>query len=307
MKKLFLIAILVALFAIARTITAASPDGVNGPWADAVIEYNQGTNSSGGLIAPERTDPSQALGAAENNDTLNFVSLGFGGSLILEFDNFIINGEGNDIRVVETSYGSPSCNRYPEKVRVYASQTGECGTWVNLGVGCLDSEFDLGSLTWARYLKLVDETNADDFGGSADGFDVDGVEAIHSSSEKPGPTYEARGRGCVAGDYQSCFYRNRCRWQNPCGQCYLSCSWRCKWGCDEAVLQVFENDQEIRLEIPGLGFSGNWTIKKHFSFGNKEIYRAENDGNWITVVINLGSGKVRAFSKKVWFRGYLDP
>ncbi len=152
-------------------------------WADEVIEYNQGTKSNGDPLDIERTDSSKALGPAQYNDTLNFVSLGFGGSLVLKFDNYIINGAGNDIEVVETSYGSPSCTQYPEKVHVFASQTGADGTWEDLGIGCLDSEFDLNGLAWAKYLKLEDVTDPNDFTGVVDGFDVDGVKAIHCISD----------------------------------------------------------------------------------------------------------------------------
>jgi len=47
--------------------------------------------------------------------------------------------------------------------------------WEDLGAGCLDSSYDLGALGVARYIKLVDETNPEDFGGVVDGFDVDGL------------------------------------------------------------------------------------------------------------------------------------
>ena len=109
--------------------------------------------------------------------------MGFGGELILKFNNFIVNESGNDIAVTETSYGSPSCNMYPEKVHVFASETGDEGSWEDLGTGCLDSEFDLGSLDWAQYVKLVDASDPEDFAGTVDGFDVDAVEALHCLSE----------------------------------------------------------------------------------------------------------------------------
>ncbi len=152
-------------------------------WADSVVEYNEGTESDGSEIDSSRTDPNNALNEAQYDDTLNFVSLGFGGSLILEFDNIILNEDGNDIEVVETSYGNQTCETYPEKVTVHASQDGN--NWEELGTGCLDSEFDLGSLAWAKYVKLVDATNPEDdaFSGIVDGYDVDGVKAIHCASD----------------------------------------------------------------------------------------------------------------------------
>ena len=147
-------------------------------WADTVVDFEQGLRNNGTPVLPERSDPNNALGEAQDNDTINFVSLGFGGTLILGFDNLIENGDGNDVEVIETTYGSPSCDAYPEYVQVYASQDGN--TWEDIGTSCLDGTFDLGSLAWAKYIKLVDITNPDDFEGRvADGYDVDGVRAIH--------------------------------------------------------------------------------------------------------------------------------
>ena len=149
-------------------------------WADSVAEFNQGTKKNGSDIDLDRSDPAQALGVAEQTDAMNFVSLGFSqGSLILEFDNLIYNDVGNDLTVFETSFGSPACEFYPESVRVLASQTGQDGSWEDLGSACLDGEFDLGSLPWARFVKLIEDSDATNFTDEADGFDVDGVKALH--------------------------------------------------------------------------------------------------------------------------------
>lgn len=156
-------------------------------WADTVVEFNQGLKNDGTAVVPERSDPNNALGVAQDDDTINFVSLGFGGTLILGFDNLIENGDGNDVEVFETTYNDANCDSYPEYVQVYASQDGN--TWEDIGNSCLDGTFDLGSLAWAQYIKLVDTTNPDDFGGQVDGYDVDGVRALHcyNTSEE---TYE---------------------------------------------------------------------------------------------------------------------
>lgn len=146
-------------------------------WADEVVSFNQGLASDDNSVAPEYSDPNQALGVAEDDETINFVSLGLNGELILSFENLIENGIGDDIEVRETTYGNPSCNDYPEQVQLYASQDGV--NWEDLGIGCLDATFDLGSLAWAQYVKLVDQTNLSDFDGLVDGYDVDGVRAIH--------------------------------------------------------------------------------------------------------------------------------
>ena len=144
-------------------------------WADAFVSNNK----NGSTIASERSDPGQALGVAENNDTINFYSLGMGGELVVRFDNTIWNETGADIEVFETSFGSPSCDAYPEYVQVFASQNGT--DWTELGTQCQDEslQFDLGSLEWATYVKLVDQSDLDHFTSSEDGFDVDGIKALH--------------------------------------------------------------------------------------------------------------------------------
>jgi len=149
-------------------------------WADEVVEYNPGPN-----VPADRQHSDRILGEAQNNDTMNFVSLGKGGDIVLKFDNLIENGTGADIKIYETSYGNPSCGSYPEYVKAYASQDGV--NWVELESGVAkcqdeDPEFDLGSLQWAQYIKLVDATT-----NTPDGFDIDGVKALHclKTNDKP--------------------------------------------------------------------------------------------------------------------------
>ena len=155
---------------------AAVPDN-NGPWADSVVSYTPGT----GNIATIRSDATQALGIAENIDTINFVSLGFGGELILSFENGIYDGQGDDFSIVETSFGNPTCSAYPEHVDVYVSADGS--TWNYVGTGCQDQAYDIAQseLSCVQYVKLVDTSLENGFANSnADGFDVDGIVAIHS-------------------------------------------------------------------------------------------------------------------------------
>jgi len=146
-------------------------------WADEVISYD----TNGTVITDNRrTDPEKTLNEAQDDDTYNFYSLGLGGELVLAFDNMIINGEGDDLKVYETTFNNKTCSEYPEKINVYASQNGEDGTWVFLGgPDCQegDSFFDLGSLEWAQYVKIVDVSE-----NSGDGYDVDAVEALHCAS-----------------------------------------------------------------------------------------------------------------------------
>ena len=148
----------------------------NATWVE---EFNQGTKQNGEPVDPERSDKNQSLGDPEDQDQtpINFVSLGFKGTLILGFDPLIDNGPEEDFRVVETSYGSPTCNGWPEHVIVSVSQYKD--TWHELGEICQDNNglFDLedAGLEWAQYVKLEDNTSEEHFNGNADGYDVDGI------------------------------------------------------------------------------------------------------------------------------------
>ena len=154
--------------------------GENEEWADSVESYSSGT----GITDLNRKDSSQATGVAERDDTINFVSLGMGGELVLEFNNLILNEVGNDIEIVETTFGSKTYDDYKEKAKVYASQDGI--DWSYLGIAYLDEELDLDNgtlasdetttfvLKWAKYVKIIDTSIQ-----QGDGYDVDGVKAIH--------------------------------------------------------------------------------------------------------------------------------
>jgi hypothetical protein len=156
-------------------------------YATEVVSFNQGPKYDG--ISPVdagRSNPEKALGAPEANDTENFVSLGFGGQITLKFGSAIKNGEGNDVRVVESTFGNIACNRFPETIRAFASQDG-C-SFVYLGEGCQDTDFDLGMLAWAQYIKLVDVSplNAAYQGiPNGDAYDVDGIMCLNGYEANP--------------------------------------------------------------------------------------------------------------------------
>jgi hypothetical protein len=158
-------------------------------YASEVVSFNQKKRNDGTTVLTSRSDATKALGAPQNNDTENFVSLGFGGDVTLKFASPIKNGAGNDVRVTESTFGNTSCARYPETIRAFASQDGCHFIW--LGDGCQDTDFDLGSLAWAQYIKLVDVSPVGaTYQGTpvADGYDVDGVECLNGSESNPVPS-----------------------------------------------------------------------------------------------------------------------
>ena len=164
------------------TAGCADPDPIvvyGGCNATEVVEYVEGTTLGGGTIALNRTDPNQALGAPERVDGLVFVSLGYGGSLTLAFDGAIPNGPGDDIEIVETSFGQPSCSAYPEYADVYVSVDG--ASWHFAKQVCRTNGFvdisDAGDFDHVYFVKIV---NNDAATTTHDGFDVDGVVAIYN-------------------------------------------------------------------------------------------------------------------------------
>ena len=155
-------------------------------YASTVVDAEQGLTKGGGPVMPERSDPEQALKLEQNRKSKDFFSLGFGGWIIVEFDCPIPNGEGNDVGVWEDTWGT-----YPaEYADVSASQDGV--TWIYLGQADNSnqqnnwtlSQFDLGELQWAKYIKIVDVTDPTlRFPNTADAFDVNAVVALQDCIE----------------------------------------------------------------------------------------------------------------------------
>lgn len=154
-------------------------------YASAVLDYMQGLRKDGTPVAEARSDPTNGLVFETGRDESNFFSLGFGGWYIAEFSCDIRNGEGNDVKIIEDTWGS-----YPlEKADVFASQDGT--NWVYLGEADNTnrdeihtiSEFDLGDLEWARYIKVVDTTDPAVHNSAADGYDLNAIQVLQDCVE----------------------------------------------------------------------------------------------------------------------------
>jgi hypothetical protein len=152
-------------------------------WGGSVVNFVQGTTNLTNTIAEERSNPEMALSSSSGDDHINFVSLGFAGEITIKMSQPIRNGEGNDLKIWETTYNSPSCNVYPERAWVFASQDG-CN-FVSLGLICQDSELDLGDLNWALYIKILDASPFEGFRrqGEVDAYDVDAIEGFYLETE----------------------------------------------------------------------------------------------------------------------------
>lgn len=179
-----------AALTIGSNVVFAQTPGTTGCYASNVVSFNQLKRNDGSTIPQVESNPSMALGAPTNmaSTNINYVSLGFGGSITLSFDGALANGTGNDIRVEETTNPSIICRRYPERVRAFASQDG-CH-FVYLGEGCQDAEFDLGALEWAQYIRLVDASLLGvPYQGETivNGYDVDAVVCLNGTIANPVP------------------------------------------------------------------------------------------------------------------------
>jgi hypothetical protein len=188
---------LVSLPLVAAALLVANSSNAQ-TYASSVMSFTQGPRADGvSAIGTTRSEPLNAVGGLGSHDTnigevannsasVEFVSLGFGGEIVLEFASPICNIPGeNDLRVYETSYGSPSCTAWPEKALVYARQN-DCQPWIMISPAdgiCQNADLDLGVLSWAKYIKIEDITNPTlnvFLSVNQDGFDVDAVEGFVS-------------------------------------------------------------------------------------------------------------------------------
>ncbi|MFA0964444.1 choice-of-anchor D domain-containing protein [Roseivirga sp. BDSF3-8] len=149
-----------------------------------VVDYSPGKKKNNRDIASNRTDPDKALGEPEENDTYNFVSLGFGGSLTVKMACVIDDQEGDDLFIIETSFNDVGrgCNSYPEKARVEGSLDGQSWTVLADEI-CKDTYIDMAGsgLSALQYVRVTDISDRNRFGGGADGFDVDGIVKVPSA------------------------------------------------------------------------------------------------------------------------------
>ncbi len=184
MKKPSLVAAALAgALLIPSGASAAAPDGAAGPWADYVASTQQATRADGSPVLPARSDPTAALGVAENSTTEGtFYSLGYGGNITLGFQNNVCNGSGADLdlELVETTV-EPNV---AELVDVYVSLDGVTYTKVASSVNKdANVAFGANAPPVARFVRLVDVTPRTQPGTMShyDAYDVDGVRALNTN------------------------------------------------------------------------------------------------------------------------------
>ncbi len=166
-------------------------------YASAFHSVDQGRRKNGTGILADRTDPSDALGAPQHPLGLpydspvvagSFFALGFkatpanatatttpGGSIVLSFPGNIVNGTGPDLKLWEVTGGTV----YPDElVRVEVS-TNLAGPWTLVTAGATrDAEMEL-PIPSAKYVRITDVSPPGPFETTADGFDLDAVQALN--------------------------------------------------------------------------------------------------------------------------------
>jgi len=143
-------------------------------FADAVVSFEKGIPAA----ALRNSDPSESLGRpnySRANEDKNYVTLGCGGKLTVEFiDNILIDGPGNDLYVYEIG---PDV----EPTQVEISIDGK--DWIRVGsVRGSTASLDIGKfvspLDEFRFVRLTDLRTA--CGAGYPGADIDAVGAISS-------------------------------------------------------------------------------------------------------------------------------
>ena len=148
-------------------------------YASSVESFTQGLRNNGSAVLPARSDAGKALGPEDGD----FVSLGFGGELVLKFPTLV--GSSLTVTVLETTFAS-----YPaERANVYVSEDNVSWTFIGTADNSVSqpnniphpSVFDLGD-SCIQYVKLVDATDGGLHDPTADAFDVDAASADYTDA-----------------------------------------------------------------------------------------------------------------------------
>lgn len=155
-----------------------------GRWATGYSAFDQGDRKDGTDVLTERSDPTNAL-VADSETATNFTSLGFGGSIVIEFECAVPNLDGDDLRLWEVTNAT-----YPAETALVEVLDPHTGAWVEIGTAdnsgqgggsrLTESAFDLGSVMYTHQVRITDTSDSSLHDAAADGFDLDGVEALHA-------------------------------------------------------------------------------------------------------------------------------
>ena len=227
-------------------------DDENLCFASSVVEgsFMQGLTKKDKAVPADRSDATKALGEPEyvyirNNET--FVSLGYGGSIILGFDGVIYDEPGNDLLVVETTgtgVNSGASPAWVETAEILVSHdnvayysVGFANKFEAAQIDIADAVDEDGNpvvLEFIRTVKVQDVTPTSSI--SDDAYDLDGIVALNGCSEEPNE------------DPELCANFNIFYADNPVGGDDPSTLYRVVFEDGEAKL-VFLSDLDFRAHI----------------------------------------------------------
>jgi len=173
MRKALFISVAV-ITALGMTLGIIPSQAAMTAYVDTNVSFSQGDLKNGNPVPAARSNPAEALGPEDSN----FVSLGYGGEIVLAFPTYV--GGELMITTFERTMGT-----YPaETADVYVSSDGtnfiKVGVADNLTNQPSDtphpSVFDLGD-SCIKWVKLVDTTDGASHSATSDGFDIDAVKA----------------------------------------------------------------------------------------------------------------------------------
>ena len=168
----------------------ATPVACQIDWADTVISSTQGKRKNGTAVLLARSNPaaglvSQSIGNPFDTPIVdsNFFSLGFpftptlAGTITVKFNSPFINTAGPDLKIYEVTGGPP----YPdEKVKVEVSPDNI--TYTDLGIFTKDSSIEM-IIPSAQYVRLTEASVINSFETTADGYDLDGIQALCATGQ----------------------------------------------------------------------------------------------------------------------------
>lgn len=161
-------------------------------YASAFHDVDQGTRKNGTAILADRTDPGDALGAPQHPLGLDydspvvagsFFSLGFkgtpaaipGGSIVVSFPGDVVQGPGPDLKLWEVTGGTS----YPDEIVRVEVSNNLAGPWTLVDAAATrDAEMEL-PIPSAKYVRITDVSPPAPFEATADGFDLDAVQALN--------------------------------------------------------------------------------------------------------------------------------
>jgi hypothetical protein len=250
-------------------------------YPDQVVVFQQGTNSLGNPVDPARSNPLKSLGSPENSDietgAVNFVSLGFGGSIELALSQAVPINMQTVIAVYETTWGY-NCGQYPESALFYLSKNGT--DFYLLGETCGNDGtllYPYGVIDTVKYVKIVDMSDPIDFANfsqPADAYDVDGLSI-----------FELGPLAIELGEFQVAYMH---------GGIDVYFETLSESNTQKLTLQASDNGHQYRnvIEFPGSGYSSGkkvYTAKTTFTPTSEITYFRilETDGNGDTKAYDI--------------------